>query len=174
MCQGLFIFLGFKDIYDRKFLLQAQALQKLGPKKLLYTKEIQRIIKDLNLVDLHHLLNIGLGDIESSLQGIEDSKLEEAVRSNPEMLKFYQYAKTRSLSFARKLSTVNIRKWIITNCHVHAKVTDTFVSVLDFLTLELVAELVDSAFGIRKERLVTCTETRVANPDTCMSAPFSW
>jgi len=113
-----------------------------------------------------------LDDIESSLQGIEDSKLEEAVRSSPEMLKFYQFAKTRSLSFARKLSTLNIRQWIITGCHIHAKVTDTFISVLDFLTLELVAELVDLAFGIRKERLVTSSEVRVANPDTCMSAPF--
>jgi len=89
--------------------------------------------------------------------------------------KFFAYSKARSISFARKVG--NLAEWVAANTYSENKMTPCFMDILAFLAYEIVSQMVDLAFVVRRDGISTSNEMnklgdpRVANPETCMSGP---
>lgn len=111
---------------------------------------------------------------------IEMTKSERALRADKvyqrnNFPKFFTYSKARSVSFARKIG--NLQDWVATNTRSESKMSCTFMEVMSFLSYEIVSQMVDMSFIVRREHfpstnpIYRLTDTRVMNPETCMSSP---
>ncbi|ODN03936.1 Transcription initiation protein SPT3 [Orchesella cincta] len=111
---------------------------------------------------------------------LEPTKIERALRADKvnqkiSCPKYFTYSKARSVSFARKIG--NLQDWVAANTHSENKMTSSYMEVLSFLAYEIVSQMVDLSFIVRRERVPTTnyvarlSDSRVTNPETCMSAP---
>lgn len=111
---------------------------------------------------------------------LEPSKTEKALRADKisqkiNYPKYFTYSKARSVSFARKIG--NLYDWITANTRSEYKMSSTFLEVLSFLAYEIVSQMVDLTFIVRREHVPSTnpmfriSDTRATNPETCMLAP---
>lgn len=111
---------------------------------------------------------------------IETTKTERALRADKisqkiSYPKYFTYSKARSVSFARKVG--NLQEWVAANTRSEFKMGSNFMEVLSFLAYEIVSQMVDLAFIVRREHvpntnpIYRLSDTRAMNPETCMSSP---
>lgn len=166
------IFLATKD-QQQRFQRMNQINQGVVAASKTYLEEIRAILDKLD----------ESGEFTKLLESeyiIETTKTEKALRADKisqkiSYPKYFTYSKARSVSFARKIG--NLQDWVSMNTRSDFKIGSNFMEVLSFLAYEIVSQMVDLAFMVRREHIPSTnpiyriSDSRAMNPETCMSAP---